>query len=292
MMRYGLSGLLSASTMSDGSQTFGAALRPPPQPAIVNSTTAAMITRIVTSPPRREARRRTGRRAPTSRETRPPRGPAATPRRSTVPSPEGLPHRARPRGTAAAATPRRPRARGRRQSRARAAPPSSPGRSHPESCRACDVCAAPPRPRGRTEARGRSRWGDSRQPCLERIARTFGPLVAALQRHHVEVHGGQVIEQDGPRRQRPHRRERLEIAVARPADLHSADGLRFVGRQVPQLVVSHLAAEYAAQRRQRPGGAAPPAAELVLALQTDGLGERRPGPAHGAVTLPPRGRDL
>src|SRR6266478_381258 len=112
MMRYGLSGVLSASTTSAGSQVLDAALRPRPHPAMVKSTAAAKITRIVTSPPRREARRRTARLAPASRETHPPRGPAATPQKSTAPSPGGPLHRAPPRDTAAAATLRRPRAPG------------------------------------------------------------------------------------------------------------------------------------------------------------------------------------
>src|SRR3989441_2351015 len=129
-------------------------------------------------------------------------------------------------------------------------------------------------------------WGSG----LQHISRPLGPVVAALQRGDVQRDRHQIVQQNRPRREWPHRGEPLEVSLARLAHLDPTHLLVLLRREVTEVLVVGLGAEHAAQRRDRPSGAAPAATELPLALQACVLGEDGPCAAQRAVPLPPRGR--
>src|SRR5437867_3331309 len=224
--------------------------------------------------------------------TSPRRGPGATPRRSTGPLPaRRLRSRRRP-GTARAATPRILRARGRRRPPARAAPASWSTRSRPASCRACAAAFSPPTHRGRRGVPGRSRLGGpARRPSrlilaerppptstnlhpppptshrwpfsdagLDWIPRPVRSPIAPLEGRDVQRDRRQVVQQDRPRSERAHRRDRFHVALAGVADLDLAGLLARLRREVAEVVVLGLVTEHAAQERDRPSRAAAPAA--------------------------------
>src|SRR5947208_386209 len=127
-----------------------------------------------------------------------------------------------------------------------------------------------------------------RDQTLQRIARPFWPPVAALERRDVQRDGRQVVEQDRPRGERAHRREALQVPLARVAHLDLARLLARLRREVAEVVVPGFVTERTAQVRDRPSRAAAPAPQLALALEPDVLDHHRPRPAERAVTLPPR----
>src|SRR4029077_7282780 len=218
----------------------------------------------------RMVRRRTARRARANRRTRSRPGPGATLRRSTAPSRARRLRSRRRRGTARAATPRTGPDRGRRRRPARAAPASSSCRSRPASCRACGGAAARPRRRARRAARGRFRRGGGLPRAAggrERIPRPGGPGVPALERRDVERDRRQIVDQNRPGGERPHRRHRLQVTLARIADLDLARLLARLGREIAQIVVVRLIAVHAAEQWDRPSQATASTAQLALALE-------------------------
>ena len=102
----------------------------------------------------------------------------------------------------------------------------------------------------------------------------------------------QIIDQDRPRRARAYGGDPFQISFARLAHLDPARLLALLGREVGEVVVLDLVAEYAPQQRDRPSGAAAATAQLALALEPRVLGHHGPGPAHRTVPFPPAGRDL
>src|SRR5207237_10428712 len=98
--------------------------------------------------------------------------------------------------------------------------------------------------------------------ALERIPRSFRPLVATLERRDVERDRGQVVDQNRPGRQRPDRRHGLEVALARVADLDLARLLARLGGQITEAIVIGLIAVHAAQLGDRPSGDAAARAQL------------------------------
>src|SRR5438132_14021530 len=106
-----------------------------------------------------------------------------------------------------------------------------------------------------------------RDASLERPARSFRPVVPPLERRHVQRHCRQVVEQDRPRGERPHRRKPFHVSLARVAYLDLPRLVARLGGQVAEVVVLGLIAKHAAQQRDRPSRAAAPAAQLPLALE-------------------------
>src|SRR2546427_13240242 len=127
---------------------------------------------------------------------------------------------------------------------------------------------------------------------LERVPRPLRTVITALQRRDVEMDRHQVIEENRPGGERAHRRDRFQVALARSADLDPPHLLAFLGGEVAEALMVGLVAEDTAQRRDRPPRAAPPAAQLPLALEPRVLRHDRPGPAQRAIPLPPGARHL
>src|SRR5216117_3812269 len=127
-----------------------------------------------------------------------------------------------------------------------------------------------------------------RDPALQRIPRPLRPPISAFERGDVQRDRRQIVEQDRPRGERAHRRDALQVPLARVAHLDLARLLARLRREVAEVVVPGFVTERTAQVRDRPSRAAAPAAQLALALEPDVLDHHRPGPAERAVTLPPR----
>src|SRR2546426_11880362 len=80
-----------------------------------------------------------------------------------------------------------------------------------------------------------------RDPRLNRVAWPLGPLVAALERRHVQRHGRQVVEQDRPWGERAHRGDAFQVPLAGVAHLDLAR----LDRKSTRLNSSHLVISYA-----------------------------------------------
>src|SRR2546425_3075781 len=125
---------------------------------------------------------------------------------------------------------------------------------------------------------------------LQRVPRSFRPVVPPLERRHVQRHRRQVVEQDRPWGERAHRGDAFQVPLAGVAHLDLARLLARLRREIAEVVVLGLIAKHAAQQRDRPSRAAAPAAQLPLAFEPGVFGHHRPRPAERAIAFPPRGR--